>query len=462
MPLPSQSLRERRRGQGPLKSRASSKHMPILPGPTTATASSFSDQANLPRCIDTQAGLGDGFGLFQNIAVPSNRGVGLDVLPSFPMEGPRSIPSSTESLNGRMPQEHVNTSAAALGPDFGEDLTFCHGWNYFDFYSENPLSDGLLMPHDPVMNLETNSKACSLDDSFAIHQPTLTAPHIEDPSFAFGFSNTMVSTHYERLGLSYYRTTYTLSRTTRPFSWSHYELFLQIAHKQPMIMHLILAGSLRQLAVDTNADQEPYDLAKRHYNKGSYMLKQSLGEGFKSDHLTIIISFWLLYLAILDRGNILDKKDRQQLTSELHNYVTRHQLDRMCVEALLEKAPCDDASGDGSAKKVSSLLAKVLLWLFYLDIIFSFNNTGGFLADALMVQEGRLSQLFDISQLALEVNWGPKYPTIEVMSSIESLGLDQLNHEIHILHHRLNRVFWPGVEDVESIRRSIDALEAVR
>ncbi|KAG4032665.1 hypothetical protein MFRU_006g01330 [Monilinia fructicola] len=215
----------------------------------------------------------------------------------------------------------------------------------------------------------------------------------------------------EDLALTHYRTIFSPSQTTRDPQWSTPALLLLHGlNNSQMLLHLILAVSLHDMP-PTNLSRE---IGHKHYEQGTEQLMQALQHENFVEHLAVLASFFCIHMYMLrSSGAILSKLDRLSLTAT--EYLNKYQL----TIYTHEQSP---STGQDWTKNRAerSLIARVIMWLLKMDAQASFLGCKPSLVEHFEVHPEQLSAVQAESRLALQLNWGAEYPISQSIRDIES------------------------------------------
>ncbi|RAL65777.1 hypothetical protein DID88_005442 [Monilinia fructigena] len=100
----------------------------------------------------------------------------------------------------------------------------------------------------------------------------------------------------EKLAVEHYRKTLSLKFTTKHPTWSTQQIYICLGAQDPLIMHLLLAISFRDLFFQDNENNELNDLAQKHFRAGIGRLLIAIAEEDSPHHLSIMAAFWFLYM----------------------------------------------------------------------------------------------------------------------------------------------------------------------
>ncbi|TGO15829.1 hypothetical protein BTUL_0035g00330 [Botrytis tulipae] len=234
--------------------------------------------------------------------------------------------------------------------------------------------------------------------------------------------NGMSLNNDEELALTHYRTAYSLSQTTRDPHWSTPTLLLIHALKHSeMLLHLILAVSLHDMPSNPDSVSRLRQTGHKHYEKGTEQLMQALQCENPADHLAILAAFYCIHMYMSrSNGTIISKLDRLSLTAIEH--LTKHNLIVTHAQSSLAK----QSSTKSGAER--SLIARIIMWLLKMDAQGSFLGCKPNLANHFQAHPDQLLAIQAESRLALQLNWGAEYPISQSIRDIEScLPVDMMS-----------------------------------
>lgn len=234
-------------------------------------------------------------------------------------------------------------------------------------------------------------------------------------SQGFAPENGMSLNNDEEMALTHYRTTFSLSQTTRDPQWSTAALLLRhgLKHSE-MLLHLILAVSLHDMPSDPAIVGRLRQTGHKHYEKGTEQLMQALQCEDFADHLAILASFYCIHTYMShSNGTIISKLDRLSHTATEH--LKKHNL-IMPLRGV--QASLHHNLTKNSAER--SLIARMILWLLKTDAHGSFLGCKPSIVNHFQAHPDLLSAIQAESRLALQLNWGAEYPISQSIRDIES------------------------------------------
>ncbi|KAF7941707.1 uncharacterized protein EAE97_006544 [Botrytis byssoidea] len=233
--------------------------------------------------------------------------------------------------------------------------------------------------------------------------------------------NGMSLNNDEELALEHYRTAFSLSQTTRHSQWSTPTLLLihSLKHSE-MLLHLILAVSLYDMPSNPESVNRLRQTGHKHYEKGTEQLMQALQCENPADHLAILAAFYCIHMYMSrSNGTIISKLDRLSLIAIEH--LTKHNLIVTHAQSSLTK----QSSTKSGAER--SLIARIIMWLLKMDAQGSFLGCKPNLANHFQAHPDQLLAIQAESRLALQLNWGAEYPISQSIRDIESLPVDMMS-----------------------------------
>ncbi len=470
-PEPPVPLKLRRRGCGSIKSRAAWDFPRILPdvrfeslvtppGDLDAKTSSASSS-------EIQAGQGASSGsgispivLENHVGVSTNiRQVGNEVVPDVAWQADL-LPALSPSQPGYL----FDGTFALMLPNPSEGLE--PHFNGDDFWLDSPLS---FLPHQPAQSPDRDPQSRLLADNAAAQntaasQTASDTPlhplaslksiqrfsgpcHVDLPAsyLVYDLPDALDLGNCEKRALEHYRGHFSDRVTLKGFSWSAYSIYLGTAIGEEMVLHLILAVSLRGLSHHTQ-DKSLWQSGRDHLQKGLQLLSRNITQE-TPNHLTVMTSFWLLIIFTMDNDVSVTGVQRRDLCAKIYSYTRAHQLHGL-------GSPCSE----GLASQ--SLIFKLLSMIVYANAQLNFNAQGSLLSQ-FFFEGDRMHNVRQWSRNYLELNHGQEYPISELMYDIEIAECFDVYYEQHRMYHLLNQVFWFGIGDYDSLGREIKALENV-
>ncbi|KAL9471920.1 hypothetical protein ACSS6W_009861 [Trichoderma asperelloides] len=479
-PEPPIPLKIRRRGHGPVKSRNILRWEPpkILPNiqqitPDRQTSSAvWATSASIPQ-LNCSADLD----IVSSTADITNgvRSLGFMEPMSWSVDMDAVITSPGEEIANQLTADSVTAAGSIASPlrqAFDNSFTCM-----LDGLVENPSSheEGntlLAKPSFPTQSLiveptDVYLQSSRLNTSRGFNSSslnTLTQPFYEytepllprrclqeyfklqqiatllSPKMSYELSDALNLNQIEKKALDYYRSHFSCFRSIKGFLWSEYSIYLTAATNSNMILHLILAISLRGLSRDTQ-DASALQLSTAHLHKGLVLLQKRL-EGQNSEIMEVMISFWFLALFTMESDSAIGRIQRHELSNKVYRYSRAYLLDEVCGPPNASMAM--QSSKENSAARISMAM-KILCMIANLDVQLNIFGYGGELSDFCYEKD--------------QLNHGNEYPYCELAYDVESSECARVYQDQHRLYHWLNQLFWNGVGDYQSIEKDIEAQE---
>lgn len=231
--------------------------------------------------------------------------------------------------------------------------------------------------------------------------------------------NALILTPFEHQALNHYQTVFSLYRSTKDPKWSTHKMLLNYGSHNPMIMHFILAVSINDYSICL-ANEHAYQGAQNHFEIATGLWVETMKKDNQADHLTLMISFFFLYLYMTKRSNVTHQRLRK-LSKSAVDFVKKNKLDTRCLASTSSLLP-DEASGDSAAMttRQRSLLARLIMWTSDEDVKCGFQGSGGHLAQYLSENDTRTKNIYDASRSVLENHWRSDYPDCQVFDDNEN------------------------------------------
>jgi hypothetical protein len=205
----------------------------------------------------------------------------------------------------------------------------------------------------------------------------------------------------ERAAIDHYKNTLSQTFTTTDSIWSTQQIYIRLGAQDPLILHFLLAISLRDLHYRDKDNHELSTLAQTHFRAGIGRLLIAISEDQPSNHLSVMAAFWFLYM--LGSSTIHAGIGTMMLLSRVvRDYVQTHVSDFLCLDQGGQQQP--------SPRLDQALVASVTIWMFYADVGFCFCYRGGDLARYLCKTPDYMSNMVKVSRSLHKLNWGRDCP----------------------------------------------------
>jgi len=277
---------------------------------------------------------------------------------------------------------------------------------------------------------------------------------IEPTSLWSGLPSLVPLTGREHEAIDHFQKEIGFSIGTKSPLWSTHAILLQLAAGNATVLHLLLAASFSELDWARGTPSSD-SLAKMHFTVGQGLLLDSISSANEPDHLIVMASFWLLFL-YQRRGSTGTGIEYRELSDMMSTHVTQYDLGRILASA--DAAP---PIMGVSAQQRCSLMARLLVWLFWADAQCCFLGKGGSLAKALGASSGRLLGIYERSRTTLHLYWGSGYPVAELADDFLNWPALELLHSTWIMLQRINDANDTGELTVEVADRLFQDVEAL-
>ncbi|KAF7559315.1 hypothetical protein G7046_g4833 [Stylonectria norvegica] len=205
--------------------------------------------------------------------------------------------------------------------------------------------------------------------------------------------------------------------STKDPAWGTVSILIGLSSTEPMLMHLLLSASMRLSAIDRKGDleREIGSFLEHHFGVGSQLLVDILNNRQDVEaSVNVLAAFWLIF----------------------YNFIKRHGLIDSCTGNA--HAATGDSNGAISSSATRTLVARMIIWLFYADTWANFQNSGGQLGSYIRDNEPKAREVYLTSRNALLANWGSSYPIDLVVDDLETSTALDLLFEVHVLLERVN------------------------
>ncbi|KAI9649840.1 hypothetical protein NHQ30_002422 [Ciborinia camelliae] len=340
------------------------------------------------------------------------------------------VPNTVELLPHSTPVELDELIHAVVDEDFPDmwsmldwSSTMEHGFilpeGYFNLETSDDLTSGYqdngtishFSPFQPLkaLDLVGRDNVVFQDNTHTQGRLTLHFPSLRG-------SNPLKLSPSEKLAVENYRSL-SMRFTTKNPTFSTQQIYICLGAQDPLIMHLLLAISFRDLFFKDKENNELHDLAQKHFRAGIGRLLTAISEEESPHHLSIMAAFWFLYMLGSSQihagiGTMID------LSRVVCDYVQKH------VAGLLDIGPPNRRDADPQLSlniRDQSLLARVTVWVFYADVGFCFCYRGGDLARYLCTDTKNISKIVDMGRAVLALNWGQDYPPDQAADDDQNL-----------------------------------------
>lgn len=350
--------------------------------------------------------------------------------------------------------ENWSTTYPSSGTDYSNSLTSLQPLNMTGIMR---LNDEWLLPYPqsteiPFTGVEHQLKSLSLAPCIPAEAITIRGVPLTD---------------IEKRALVYFRTSFSLSQTTRDPEFSTTTLLLQLNTKSsPMLLHLILAVSLYDLQTRGEAHDHAENMAQRHYEDGAAELAQALQSEQPADHIAVLSSLYCVY-AYMSRQVSVSSHKLNRLSFTAIDYIKRTGLDVLFLVPNLSSAASQTPSME-KTKAENSLIARLIMWIFKINAQCCFLGCTPSVLGYFEARPELLDAIYATSRLALQLNWGKSYPISQSIRDIESnLSIDFML-ELLVMPYKISQCSHiSGSSNTDSdifakLRNTMDRMEVVR
>jgi hypothetical protein len=227
--------------------------------------------------------------------------------------------------------------------------------------------------------------------------------------------------------------------TTKAPLWSTNAILLQVGAHNSMVMHLLLSSMFSEMTHDHPKANLFLRAAQQHYRAGVSMLVEVMSGTQEPDHIAVMAAFWFLYVCSRRRKEMTFQM-MAQLSMAVKNHIEMFNLHNLI--AAPRSSDRDALSKAGASTTLSpkqqSLLARLIIWTYYLDVQYSFRGCQGAFARFLQTNSSSADEIYDRSRSVLELNWGAAYPPSEAVDDMENSATLELLYKLWKLVQRVN------------------------
>jgi hypothetical protein len=271
-------------------------------------------------------------------------------------------------------------------------------------------------------------------------------------------------TSKENQALHHYKTYLAKKGVTKNVLWSSHMVMLCYGSQTPMVMHLLIAVSLIDLAVLQHDDEAKCFAAQQHFRAGAYLLIETMNSGAELDHVLVLTAFFFLYKFMENKKDI-DATAMTQLSKTVRDHITKYNLDMVSAKPL----PSHLASTEIAVTVIlprdkREFLAKLIVLLFYQDVKAALQGCGGSLANHLHSDPEQTSEIYQHSTTSLESSWGTEYPESEIVDDLENGPILKFLCDVMALYTDVNvacQLPQGAVTEAEKVEEKITRLEDV-
>ncbi|KAJ8067733.1 hypothetical protein OCU04_003338 [Sclerotinia nivalis] len=327
----------------------------------------------------------------------------------------------------------------------------CFNLETFDDVASGNERTDTISHHSPfqplrALDLVGRDNVVFQDNYYAKDCVTLHFPSLRN-------SNPLKLSPSEKRAVEHYEKTLSLKFTTKNPTWSTQQIYLCLGAQDPLIMHLLLAISFRDLFFKDKDNNELHDLAQKHFRAGIGRLLTAISEEESPHHLSIMVAFWFLYM--LGSSQLHAGIGTMMLLSRVVcDYIQEHITNLLNINPINRQNPNPPLSFH---LRDQSLLARVTIWMFYADVGFCFCYRGGDLARYLCTDTKNVSKIVDMGRSVLALNWDQEYPPEQAADDDQNLEVLDLLWKSAIMCQLVNDLDQnPPSEAIEQQFRELE------
>ncbi|KAI9725897.1 MAG: hypothetical protein M1834_009460 [Cirrosporium novae-zelandiae] len=245
---------------------------------------------------------------------------------------------------------------------------------------------------------------------------------------SFVSASSIVFAEPECRALHHYQNVLAKGYTSKNRSCSTLDVIFRLGRDNPTIMHLILAASLAQLS-QSDGSRNLWQCGKIHFQLGSQRLIGGL-DNLLTDHSITMAAFWLVQFTfgiVWGRNGIVSMR---QLSKAVAKYARDHRL--------FDLFSSNNVSPTCNISELS-LLARFMVWFLYADVEAEFYNAGGEYSTLFCINKEIAKKVYQTSQMSLEKFYKNDYPLAEIADDYDKSSPLGLRFEVTLLLHEINR-----------------------
>lgn len=275
-------------------------------------------------------------------------------------------------------------------------------------------------------------------------------------------SPSFLQTGNEAEALQYYTTVYPTMVITKTVSWSTFIIVLRNGSQEPMIMHLIMAAALMDLACLQKYNPKMCLAARSHAKAGMRLLSEAINNATPAKATNIMAASYLLYRYMAVEKD-LDCAKVKKWSEHICAYVKSNRLYTLCTDPRSLESGLDNKVGSKDVSRHYGHLARLMTWTYYEDIAAGMAGYGGSLALYLSEYPERTREVQQHSTAELELSWGDEYPEKEMLDDVENAPILTFLHDVLAIYAEVAKLAQtPYTEDQRAeLEQKIDKLESV-
>ncbi|KAK0629583.1 hypothetical protein B0T17DRAFT_490512, partial [Bombardia bombarda] len=260
--------------------------------------------------------------------------------------------------------------------------------------------------------------------------------------------------------LGYYQQEIGFGFGSKSPTWSTHAILLKTACSNRTVLHLLLAASSGEISWQRGAYYSMLDNAEENYKRGQQSLAEAITDP-GSDPLVIMASFWFLYL--YQRRRPATARITYSVLSRLMcDYLSHHRLHQILSSTAPEHRQQAGRSSLAYPQERKALLARLIIWLFWVDTQSCFQGEGGSMARLLAqsVSSRGIVNMYEVSREALQLNW-EGYPDDELVDDLKNSSALELIHHTWVLVQEINEA-TVGERSCDSLEGGNDSFRGIK
>ncbi|KAK4181525.1 hypothetical protein QBC36DRAFT_342065 [Triangularia setosa] len=236
----------------------------------------------------------------------------------------------------------------------------------------------------------------------------------------------------EREALAWYRSdaTFGFSSAKNP-TWATHAALWDTARESKAVLHLLLAATQVEIAWRTGSRSLLFERADENYRLGYQQLEEEI-RSREIDPLNAVSCFWFLYLHQKRRQSAGNRTLLSELSKMMEEYLTTFNLHQMLTSV--------DAENPAWPEAKRALLARLMIWLFWVDTQAATQGQGGRVARLLTLSASQqaLLNLYRVSRSTLQSFWAERYPDDELVDDMKNSSALDMIHDTWVLVQEVN------------------------
>ncbi|KAK4203059.1 hypothetical protein QBC40DRAFT_304640 [Triangularia verruculosa] len=234
----------------------------------------------------------------------------------------------------------------------------------------------------------------------------------------------------EREAFAFYRSekTFGFGSAKNP-NYSTHAVLWETSRENKAVLHLLLAATQAEMASQREFPGSLLDHADENYRLGRQLLEEEVR---RMDPVHAMACFYFLYLHHKRRQSAGHRIQLGELSEMMEGYVTAFKLHQL-------PSSCDPNQPAWSQAK-KALMARLMIWLFWVDAQAAAGGQGGKIAKLLTSPGCRraLTDLYETSRSTQVLFWAESYPDDELVDDIKNWGALDMIHDTWVLVQETN------------------------